>query len=607
VNTPFVDPGFTASDNVDGNITGSVTTAGSVDTSKLGDYTLNYEVTDAAGNSASLTRIVHVVDTIKPVITVTGNNPATVYSGSSYTDAGATATDNYDGNVTSKIVTTSNVDTNKPGTYTVTYNVTDSSGNIADTVARTVNVVQNNMTAKITMTANPNTIVGDGMSTTVLTARVTNSNDEPLENVTVNFSAIKGSFPNGTSATTDKNGNATIVYKSADISGTIVSQVMKVQAIVEDKTRGIYADGYITITFEPGSIKGVVVDNETGEPIKNAIVEVKKDDFYTKVITDDKGEYKIAVPEQNTQYEVQITKPVKIGNNTEMITFTQTAVVGKISGDTAVAYDGKNTISGLILIKSSNGDLNIFNGSNGYNFEVYDSNNSSLVSSNAFTSDSNGVFHADGLENGKTYSMALTYTFPNGEKIVVGKANLSVSQDGQLRIGTILIDPYGTITDSQTSKIISGANVTLYYANTERNIAEGNIPDTAVNLPALIGFKPADNANPQISNADGQYAFMVFPHSDYYIKAVKDGYETYISGTISVENEIVKYDFAMTPIKAAANVAKPTAIPTVTPKSNSQLPKTGSPIDNDLLILLGTLFIVTGGILVIGKSVLKRR
>ena len=80
-------------------------------------------------------------DTTKPVITLEGSTPVTVEVGSAYSDAGATALDNYNGDITSSIVTVNPVDANTVGSYTVTYNVTDANGNAALQVTRTVNVV----------------------------------------------------------------------------------------------------------------------------------------------------------------------------------------------------------------------------------------------------------------------------------------------------------------------------------------------------------------------------------------------------------------------------------------------------------------------------------
>ena len=60
--------------------------------------------------------------------------------GGSYSDPGATASDNIDGNITSSIVTVNPVNTAVVGTYTVTYNVSDAAGNAATQVTRTVYV-----------------------------------------------------------------------------------------------------------------------------------------------------------------------------------------------------------------------------------------------------------------------------------------------------------------------------------------------------------------------------------------------------------------------------------------------------------------------------------
>ena len=73
-------------------------------------------------------------DTAFPVITILGDNPATVELGSTYTDAGATS----DGGET--VSSSGSVDTNTVGTYTITYSASDAAGNTS-TVTRTVNVV----------------------------------------------------------------------------------------------------------------------------------------------------------------------------------------------------------------------------------------------------------------------------------------------------------------------------------------------------------------------------------------------------------------------------------------------------------------------------------
>jgi hypothetical protein len=139
--TTFSDPGASANDNVDGNITTNISVTGSVDASTIGSYTLTYSVSDAAGNAASqVTRTVNVVDTTPPTISVTGAVAMTIEVGDDYMDAGASATDTLDGDLSGNIVASGSVDNTIPGVYTITYNVSDATGNAASAAMRMVTV-----------------------------------------------------------------------------------------------------------------------------------------------------------------------------------------------------------------------------------------------------------------------------------------------------------------------------------------------------------------------------------------------------------------------------------------------------------------------------------
>ena len=70
-----------------------------------------------------------VADTVPPEITLIGPATVTVQLGAVYTDAGATATDNVDGDITDRIVVDNPVDTGRPVRYTVSYSVVDKAGN----------------------------------------------------------------------------------------------------------------------------------------------------------------------------------------------------------------------------------------------------------------------------------------------------------------------------------------------------------------------------------------------------------------------------------------------------------------------------------------------
>ena len=149
--TSFSDPGATANDSCAGSV--AVTSTNNVNANVPGSYSVTYSATDGY-NTTTRTRTVNVVDTIAPVITMSGANPMSVECHTSFTDPGATATDSCAGAVA--VNSTNNVNVNVPGSYTVTYTATD--GFNTATATRTVNVVD---TIPPTLTlngANPMTV-----------------------------------------------------------------------------------------------------------------------------------------------------------------------------------------------------------------------------------------------------------------------------------------------------------------------------------------------------------------------------------------------------------------------------------------------------------------
>jgi VCBS repeat-containing protein len=103
-----------------------------VDFAVVGDGVAVF-INDGAGNFGE-------PDANAPVIQLRGDATVNITIDAQYADAGATATDKEDGDITSRIVVTNAVNTTVLGTYTVTYAVSDLSGNAAAPVTRTVNV-----------------------------------------------------------------------------------------------------------------------------------------------------------------------------------------------------------------------------------------------------------------------------------------------------------------------------------------------------------------------------------------------------------------------------------------------------------------------------------
>ena len=238
VGSTFSDPGVTVYDQ-DGSST--YTTTGTVDTNVLGSYALTYTATDNSGNQATATRTVNVVDTTTPVITLIGDSQVNIEVGSAYTDAGATATDNYDGDLSSQIVVVNNVDVNMLGSYTVTYSVSDSSSNAATVVTRTVNVVDQTAPTITILGGNQITIEAGSSYIDAGATATDNYNNDVTADITV-------------TNTVDPNiiGSYTVTYTVSDASGNQATAVRTV--IVEDSTPpSITLVGSNPVSVEAGS------------------------------------------------------------------------------------------------------------------------------------------------------------------------------------------------------------------------------------------------------------------------------------------------------------------------------------------------------------------
>jgi cysteine-rich repeat protein len=128
----YTEQSAVASDACSGNLTGAIVKAGSVNAAAVGNYAVSYQVTDGAGLSASVTRAVQVADTKAPVLTLNGSSALSLECGvDSYTEQNAVASDVCGGNLTSAIVKSGSVNTKAPGSYPVSYQVADASGNAA--------------------------------------------------------------------------------------------------------------------------------------------------------------------------------------------------------------------------------------------------------------------------------------------------------------------------------------------------------------------------------------------------------------------------------------------------------------------------------------------
>lgn len=156
--TAFSDPGASATDNVDSNL--SINVEGEVNSAQAGSYTLTYSTSDSAGNTVSKIRTVTVADTSLPVITLAGDQTVSINAGDAWSDAGATAVDTVDGEV--DVSVTGEVDNGTAGVYTLTYTATDVAGNTGSAI-RTVTIEEATSGATV---ADDLSIIQEGVAST---------------------------------------------------------------------------------------------------------------------------------------------------------------------------------------------------------------------------------------------------------------------------------------------------------------------------------------------------------------------------------------------------------------------------------------------------------
>ena len=297
----YTEQGATWTDNVDG--TGAATVGGdTVDTNTVGTYTVTYDYTDAAGNAAAqVTRTVNVLDASAPTITLLGSATVTHAQGSAYNDAGATATDAVDGDLTADITVTGlNFDVNTVGSYTIRYNVSDAQGNAAAEVTRTVNVTD--------QTAPTITLVGG--------------------NVTI---PQGGTFNEGYSATDNNDGD-------------ITADVVVGGDTVDTNTPGVY-----TITYDVTDAAGNAATQRTRTVTVQALVEVEVD-YIPRLLSTDVKEVMLFAGRGN-RFRVQISHD---GSPVDLSVFTRFELYG-LTTDTL----NSNTDVGVFDTNDGNGVINI--------------------------------------------------------------------------------------------------------------------------------------------------------------------------------------------------------------------------------------------------------
>ncbi len=211
------------------------------------------EDTAGNGNTASGDYTL-TIDTTPPTITLTGDAALTLVRGTDYTDAGATANDNTGGDITSSITTSFTLDgaevaslnSSLPGTYIITYNVSDAANNPAMAVTRMVTTVE-------ALSPNPDGVIataaGDKIRLQFFDQQLTNNGAAPGD---FSLSGAAAAGITVTALAVDADDSTVLIL-------TLSGNIAKDAAVTLAYTR---TAGSISGVFSTGSISsnGIVID-----------------------------------------------------------------------------------------------------------------------------------------------------------------------------------------------------------------------------------------------------------------------------------------------------------------------------------------------------------
>ncbi|MFA5603839.1 MAG: immunoglobulin-like domain-containing protein, partial [Bacilli bacterium] len=144
---PYQELGATVFDEIDGDLTDKLIIESNINVSILGKYQVKYSATNSNGKTTTVTRTVNVFSP-PPVITLVGDEFVKLYKNSVYEELGATALDEIDGDLTSDIKISGNVNPTKKGTNKIKYEVTNSFG-VTGYKYRTIEVTEPTVTIEL--------------------------------------------------------------------------------------------------------------------------------------------------------------------------------------------------------------------------------------------------------------------------------------------------------------------------------------------------------------------------------------------------------------------------------------------------------------------------
>ena len=334
IGSQFVDLGATAYDEFE-KVDTIVTSEGSVDTSKLGQYIVTYKSIDSSRNLSTLTRKINVVDTVAPEIVLNGDNEITIEAGQKYEELGAIGIDKVDGTFKTSVL--GEVNTSIPGEYILTYTATDNSGN-SSTITRKVKVIDTTA-PDITLNGKNEVTVEAGSKYEELGAIGKDIVDGELK------ATISGEI------NTSKIGEYKLTYTVTDSSGNSATKTRKIN-VKDTKEPDIILNGKNEITIEAGTKY-----EELGANAKDLFEGKKEVKISGKVNVSEPGEYMVTYTAEDTSGNkaVAIRKVKVVDTTSPIIIFNGDKEITIEAGTQYVepGASGKDIVDGSVEVKIS--------------------------------------------------------------------------------------------------------------------------------------------------------------------------------------------------------------------------------------------------------------
>lgn len=285
---------------------------GNVDETKLGSYVLTYSATyKDVTKKISIT--VNVVDTITPEINLVINPDSFTSPIAEYEEEGFTATDNYDGDITDKVVRT-------PGDGVVNYTVVDSSGN-ETTVTRTI-TYKDAVPPTLTLSGNTSMVVELG---TEYSEPGFSANDDVDGDITANVT-VNGNVDTNTAGIYNLN------YEVRDNSDNVATA---------KRTVSVYKKQELATPVNPGD-KVVYLTFDDGPYA------------YTQQLLDVLDKYNVKVTffvtNQYPDYQNMIAEEAKRGHTVAIHTYSHR--YENVYSSVDAYYDDLNKISDIIVAQT---------------------------------------------------------------------------------------------------------------------------------------------------------------------------------------------------------------------------------------------------------------